>query len=43
MRFRTAIVIMAVTFVLSVLLMMAYVNSGCHLEFMGDPPDGRLR
>jgi hypothetical protein len=36
MRLRTAIVIMVVTFVLSVLLLRAYLTSGCQLG-------GRLR
>ena len=30
-RLRTAILTMAVTFVLTVLLLMAYLDSGCHL------------
>jgi hypothetical protein len=34
-RLRTAILTMAVTFVLTVLLAMAYLTSGCHLP---DPP-----
>jgi hypothetical protein len=38
MRLRTAILIMAVTAVLSVLLMMAYLTSGCHLP---DPISAR--
>jgi hypothetical protein len=34
-RLRTAIVTMAVTFVLTVLLLMAYLTSGCHLPDPG--------
>jgi hypothetical protein len=30
-RLRTAILTMAVTFVLAVLLVLAYLTSGCHL------------
>jgi hypothetical protein len=39
MRLRTAIVIMAVTFVLSVLLVRAYLTSGCQLAAGGAPAE----
>jgi hypothetical protein len=44
-QLKTAIVAMAVTSMFTVLLLMAYLNSGCHLERMsfGRSQDGHLR